>query len=76
MALALLGSGSATVGQAVNVRSQAVTSMYVVLESVCVSRVVLFLENRFDHSYFLLLFLGVVVKSYQAARIKSEQDVG
>ena len=68
MALALLGSGSATVGQAVNVRSQAVTSMYVVLESVCVSRVVLFLENRFDHSYFLLLFSGCMTKIYQGAK--------
>ena len=58
----------ATVGQAVNVRSQAVTSMYVVLQSVCVSRVVICLENRFDHSYFLLLFLGGMIKSYQAVK--------
>ena len=49
----------ATVGQAVNVRSQAVTSMYVVVvQSVCESRVVICLENRFDHSYFLLLSFG------------------
>ena len=46
------------IGQAVNVRSQAVTSMYVVLQSVCVSRVASYVCNRFDHSYFLLLFFG------------------